>query len=286
MMASFHFVLFSAEHAQSPAAVHTQSEAIAGQRAHDLGSRDAKVLQLYDNLFLRGSAQERPKEDSQARARRRRRRAKGRVNAKVKIEGASWKPFQLPTDLSLSEVQRMCFEADGSREVQRRLQCASDAEAGRLSHELFAGLAAYAATCPHANYALQKAIQVSPLSTVPFVAEELRASDGRLVFHEYACRIYCRVIEMHPAGRCVDGLLRSHVFSNLVSIINGEWSRHVACTILQYGCSEHRAIVEENLRARVAEYAKSRRSRLVLRLAASVGVDLGQTSRDALVPPY
>ena len=256
-MASFHIVFFSTESIQSPAAVYAQSETIAGQRARDLGSRDAKVLHLYDKLFLPDSAQERPKENDQARVRRRRKRANGRANAKMKIEGASGRQFQLPIDLRLSETQRMCFEEDGSREVQRRLQCASDAEAGRLSRELFAGLAAYAATCPHANYALQKAIEASPLSTVPFVTEELRASDGRLVFHEYACRIYCRVIEMHPAGHCVDDLLRLHVFPNLVSIINGEWSRHVACTILQYGCSEHRAIVEENLRERVTEYALS-----------------------------
>lgn len=204
---------------------------------------------------------------SLGRKRRRKRGSKARTRQ-------SRTHFRVPVDLQeLSELQRMCFEAKGCREVQRMLCETSMIEAQRLAEEALLGIVAPASTSPYANFVIQAAIRRLPEFAVPFVAEELLTQSPPLAFHEYGCRLYCRMIEVLAddevkcvVGRKVDDLMQAHIFSDLDAAITNEWARHIVCLLLEK-FSQYRGQIREQLLLRWDLYRKNDIARLVLRTA-------------------
>ena len=53
---------------------------------------------------------------------------------------------------------------------------------------------------PHANFVLQKVIEVLPANATCFVTEELATRAAEAARHRFGCRILCRLIEHHTAS--------------------------------------------------------------------------------------
>merc|ERR1711920_1153398 len=85
----------------------------------------------------------------------------------------------------------------GSRRVQEALkEAANEAVREELVSKL-KGHVLEAMVCPHANFVLQKSIELSPAHSLQFVVDELKASNSvtRAARHKYACRILQRLFE-------------------------------------------------------------------------------------------
>merc|ERR1712151_274397 len=91
-------------------------------------------------------------------------------------------------------VRRLAFDRGGCRVVQLALEMASHQERAELVAELH-GYVRRAITSPHANYVIQKIIEVMPLPLSSFIISELCGHGSEVSRHRYGCRIICRLVE-------------------------------------------------------------------------------------------
>merc|ERR1712129_612443 len=96
-------------------------------------------------------------------------------------------------------VVKHAFSAGGCRAVQQAIQAADLETASELLAELH-GHVRWAAESPHANYVVQKIVEVMPPSHGSFVVKELRGAAAELARHRYGCRIFCRIVEHCMGG--------------------------------------------------------------------------------------
>lgn len=153
------------------------------------------------------------------------RRRRGRKAAKTKASGSSRVILETPSpcDLLVTEEQkrqlmqdlqeggetmrravssirgsvlRMSMEPFGCRAVQLALDVASMADKEGLVEEL-RGHVLSATASPHANFVIQKVIEVLPTNLTNFVAKELATFAAELACHRFGCRVFCRLVEHH-----------------------------------------------------------------------------------------
>merc|ERR1712232_54043 len=90
------------------------------------------------------------------------------------------------------KVAELAFQQLGCHIVQDAIQVASTDDACRIANELQGHVQA-AAWSPHANYVIQKVIEVLPSSLSGFVAQEFHGVAGAVARVKYGCRILCRI---------------------------------------------------------------------------------------------
>jgi len=88
----------------------------------------------------------------------------------------------------------LTFHAEGCRVAQAAIEAAGLDAMVKLASQL-RGHVVEAIESPHANYVVQKVIEVLPPLHASFVINELIGSGMRLVKHRFGVRIFCRLLE-------------------------------------------------------------------------------------------
>lgn len=169
-------------------------------------------------------------------------------------------------------VLRMSVEPFGCRVVQAALEHTSTAEKERIVSEL-RGHVRLAITSPHANFVLQRAIEVLPVSSTSFVAAELASAAGEVAKHRFGCRVLSRLIEHHLGGNAAPQPTNDLIDELLLEadqLINHNFARHVLELILEHGRDTHKQKIAEVVRNNLFLYAKNRNASYVVEKALAL----------------
>jgi hypothetical protein len=161
-------------------------------------------------------------------------------------------------------VLSMAFEPFGCRIVQLAFEVADADDKETLVAEL-RGHVCEAVSSPHANFVLQKVIEVLPISCVSFVAEEMLTFAAEAARHRFACRILCRLVEHHlcnDRSSTMTNKLIDELMLEVESLIRHNFARHVIELILEHGSAEQKHLIAvaisngllHNARCRYASY--------------------------------
>lgn len=150
---------------------------------------------------------------------------------------------------------QLAQHATGCRLVQLGLE-ADQQTAALLARELH-GHVQEAAISPHANYVIQKVVSTLTFANSSFVARELFGSCGRLAWHRYACRIFCRLLEF-CGSRDLTLQLIDELLLDAEDLCRHNFGHHVVQSVLEHGHERHRKIVAKVLGRDLLGFAKHR----------------------------
>ncbi|CAE8601664.1 unnamed protein product, partial [Polarella glacialis] len=131
---------------------------------------------------------------------------------------------------------------------------------------------------PHANYVIQKVIEVMPTAVASFVAEELRGSGAVVARHRYGCRILCRLLE-HSATELGTVALADEALADCDELCRHSFARHVLQSVLEHGLPKQRACIAAALRNDLLRNARNRNASYVIERALTY---CAPEDRDAL----
>jgi hypothetical protein len=175
--------------------------------------------------------------------------------------------------LALSKIHgavlRMALEPFGCRVVQLAFDVATTSEKQSFVAEL-RGHVRDAISSPHANFVIQKAIEVMPIASVSFVAEEMLPFAADAVRHRFACRVICRLVEHHLCST-IDSASTSALIDEVLveaeDLIHHTYARHVIEFLLEHGSGEHRHMIASVIRRHPLCNAKCRFASYVMERA-------------------
>jgi len=125
------------------------------------------------------------------------------------------------------------FEERGCRAVQLAFEVADRRTAAELLLEL-KGHVVRATESPHANFVIQKAIEVLPPSACRFVAEEIRGAGTDVARHCFGCRILQRLLQyMVDSPACVE--LIDEVLADARQLCCHLFGHYVMQAVLEHG---------------------------------------------------
>jgi hypothetical protein len=175
----------------------------------------------------------------------------------------------------------LAFGQQGCRLVQEALEKASQKGKTGIAAGL-QGQVVSAAKSPHANYVLQKLVEVLPTTMTSFVAEELLDIAGEVARHRYGCRIICRLLE-HAAEPSTDNLVNA-ILCEAKDLSSHAFGHIVMRSILEHGSFEQRARVADALRGQLEQLAKRKHASFVVEKAlASCDQDIRVTLANELL---
>jgi len=157
-------------------------------------------------------------------------------------------------------VLRLSLEPFGCRVIQMALDVASASQKEDLVAELHDHVR-LAISSPHANFVIQKVIEVLPIKSASFIAEELVTVAAEVARHRFGCRILSRLVEHHLCGNgsapSAD-LLIDEVLLETDQLIHHNFARHVLELILEHGTENHKEKIAKSIRNNIHHYAKNR----------------------------
>lgn len=186
-------------------------------------------------------------------------------------------------------VLRMSFEPLGCRVVQLAFDVTSMVEKHTLLEELH-GHVLQAIASPHANFVIQKVIEVLPASSATFVAEEVATLASEVARHRFGCRVFSRLVEHHlcntTAGPATDNLVHE-LLQDTDQLIRHNFARHVLELILEHGSDKDKHSIAETIRSNATDYAKNRSASYVVEkaLACCGAPDARAIAWDLLADP-
>lgn len=155
-------------------------------------------------------------------------------------------------------------DKDGCWLVQDAFGCAVK----ELAEEL-RGHVLEAATGPHSNYVLQKAIVSLPAERVGFIAEELSGKGAKCARQRFACRIFCRLMEhcgdLKATQRLIDEVLE--LDSEALDLIRHGFGHHVAQSMLEHALPRHKDRLASVIQGHLWENANHRAASYVVESA-------------------
>jgi len=168
-------------------------------------------------------------------------------------------------------VLRMSLEPFGCRVVQSALEVASMAEKDALVAELRDHVSLMVSS-PHGNFVIQKVIELLPVNSTSFVAQELATTAAEVAQHRFGCRVFSRLVEHHlssetahpSANDLIDKLL-----SDVDQLIRHNFARHVLELILEHGTKSHKQAIACAIRGNIYYYAKNRCASYVVEKAVT-----------------
>jgi len=153
-------------------------------------------------------------------------------------------------------VAHLAFDAAGCRVVQEALKFADREVATSIASEL-KGLVKEASSCPHANFVIQKIIELLPPTLAEFIIDELFDCVAEVATHRFGCRIICRLLEHSSTapstGRLLDKMLRSVRF-----LCYHSYGHYVIQLLMEHGTKAHRNVVVAALCSDAIKMAKNR----------------------------
>jgi len=183
----------------------------------------------------------------------------------------------------------MSVEPFGCRVVQAALDHATTAEKECMVAEL-RGHVRVAIASPHANFVLQRAIEVLPVNFTSFVSAELTGVAGEVAKHRFGCRVLSRLIEHHSGGSAAPQPTNDVIDELLLEadqLINHNFARHVLELILEHGRDTHKQKIAEVIRNNLFLYAKNRNASYVVEkaLASCMTSDTDAIASELLSDP-
>lgn len=173
-------------------------------------------------------------------------------------------------------VARRSFDPDGCRVVQLALKVAPHAVAAELASELRQRVRDGTAS-PHANYVIQKVVELLPTESSAFVVEELLTKGAATARHRFGCRIICRIFE-HALGTPLSMQLADEVLSEAEELCRHSYARHVIHTILEHGTPTHRHSIARALQVQLPQGATHRNTSSVIERALTHCSDEDKTA--------
>jgi len=164
-------------------------------------------------------------------------------------------------------VVPLAFDAIGCRAVQLALQLAERKASAELAEEL-RGHVSEAIRSPHANYVIQKIIEVLPMASASFIAEELCGMGVEVARHRYGCRILCRLLE-HSATEPGPIKLFNEVLGGVGGLCRHSFGHYVIQSVLEHGTPEQRHTIAAALRAELTRSVQNRNACYVIENALS-----------------
>lgn len=157
-------------------------------------------------------------------------------------------------------VPCLAFDGSGCRVLQRAFDVADQETTAALVAELNGHVMA-ATRCAHANFVVQKLVQVLPLALARFVIGELAGSGVKVAQHQYGCRILCRIVEHYSNDSLADAqalALLDELVAEAELLSYDVFGYHVMQALLEHGPSGHRHAIADALLADIARAAKDR----------------------------
>merc|ERR1719375_556316 len=139
---------------------------------------------------------------------------------------------------------RLAFDAQGCRVAQAALDSAGRHEHAELAAEL-RGRVRESLASPHANFVVQKMVEVMPPGMVAFVAEELAGVAVDTAQHRFACRGICRLLEHCPHD--MTQVLVNEILREAPTLCRHKYGNYVIQLILEHGSMEQRQAVVQTL---------------------------------------
>merc|ERR1712194_895242 len=164
------------------------------------------------------------------------------------------------------------LEPFGCRVIQSALDVASMPEKEALASEL-RNHVRLLTTSPHANFVIQKVIEVLPVTSTNFVAEELVTIAADVAQHRFGCRVLSRLVEHHLCGDAASpstSKLIDEVLLETDQLIRHNFARHVLELILEQGSEAHKHSIAMTICNNALYYAKNRCASYVLEKALSL----------------
>lgn len=162
-------------------------------------------------------------------------------------------------------VLSLALDPLGCRLIQLALDVASQKDGAELGSELRGHIPA-AIESKHANYVVQKIVEVLPTSMASFVVEELKGAAAEVARHRYGCRVLCRLLE-HSATEEGTADLVNELLLEARDLSRHAYAYHVIRCILEHGLPEHRHRIATALCSGVQRHAKHRHASFVVEKA-------------------
>eukprot|EP00403_Amphidinium_massartii_P048792 CAMPEP_0178459664 /NCGR_PEP_ID=MMETSP0689_2-20121128/48257_1 /TAXON_ID=160604 /ORGANISM="Amphidinium massartii, Strain CS-259" /LENGTH=500 /DNA_ID=CAMNT_0020086169 /DNA_START=102 /DNA_END=1604 /DNA_ORIENTATION=+ len=187
---------------------------------------------------------------------------KGELTSQLEAGGAS-------CIAAIEELQgaiwRLSTDVQGCRLVQKAVEKAKGAKRGEVVEELH-GHVREAMGSPHANYVLQKVVEVMPIEIASFIAKELAGIAADACRHRYGCRIMCRLTEQFASAPCVAKLL-DELMKDIAELTTHSFGHHVVHSILEHGPEKLRHAIAMELAADAMNTAMNRSGSSVMERA-------------------
>lgn len=169
----------------------------------------------------------------------------------------------------LPEVQKMAFELHGCWVVQKALEVGDSVERDHLVGEFRGHVPAMIAS-PNANFVLAKIVEVVPIASADFVAQELANFASDAARHRYGCRILCRLVEHHLSSTAqtnATSLLIAELLVEADQLINHNFARHVMEMVLEHGSPDQKHSIALAILKNVLQTSKNRHGSYVVEKA-------------------
>mmetsp|Transcript_47073 Transcript_47073/g.86291 ORF Transcript_47073/g.86291 Transcript_47073/m.86291 type:complete len:592 (-) Transcript_47073:63-1838(-) len=165
------------------------------------------------------------------------------------------KPGIIAANLNAGQVWEMANDPVGCRAVQLALDNSDIAGRTSMSVEMH-GHVQEACRSPHANYVLQKLIEVSTTADLQFVVDELAGKIVGTCRHRFGCRVVQRLLE-----KCRDDQREALVDEILVaapSLVRHPFGNFVLQHILQKGTAPQKTRIVDCLVLDIVDLARHR----------------------------
>lgn len=152
----------------------------------------------------------------------------------------------------------------GSLMLQTVLDEANHAERALLLDQL-QGHVREATASPHANYFLQKCIEVMPPEKLGFIFEEMQGHVVMLSRHRYGCRVLERLLEHCPAAQTA-GLIQE-VLGSASQLCRHVFGNFVIQHVFEHGTSGQKRLLSDMIIGDIRRLARHRVASHVVRCA-------------------
>eukprot|EP00913_Durusdinium_trenchii_P004113 g3812.t1 len=135
-----------------------------------------------------------------------------------------------------------------NREVQRQLAIEIEGEVFACSRHM------------HANFVLQKCVQLLPASGVGFIVQGIEAHAVEAAQHQYSCRVLQRLIE-----HCTHEKLRTlldNLLKEVPRLVKDTYGHNVIRAVLSYGEPDDQRVIIRYVRGHILQSARNRQSSL------------------------
>jgi len=183
---------------------------------------------------------------------------------------------QAAIEALVGNIEDLAFDAAACRVVQKALEFGEEEEVVALALEL-KGRVREAIRSPHANHVVQKLVEVLPVSSLGFVAEEMLGAGPEVARHRYGCRVLCRLVERHTGGTVehMDELIEELMIEG-AELARHTFGHYVIEMGLQAGSAHQRHQICSALRVELMRNAKNRSATYVVEKALNICNDEDQ----------
>jgi len=166
---------------------------------------------------------------------------------------------------------QFALEAQGCRELQRRLEAADDKSRAALADGL-RGHICDAVRSPHANFVVQKCIEVLRPAAFQFIIDELMGDSlGHVAEHKFGCRVVMRLLEHslpHQVCQVVGVIMPS-----VPKLARHRYGNYVVQSMISNSATEQRCLILEIFRREIAMMCQDHFGSSVVRTVLQSGND-------------